>query len=444
MTTYTQTRPPAVAGLFYPADPAGLRRELAQLLGAPMEPDRSPKALVVPHAGYVYSGPSAAAAYRTLAVARGQINRVVLLGPAHRVYVRGCALSSARAFTTPLGAIPLTTPSSRLRSLPNVVVNDEAHAQEHALEVQLPFLQTVLSEFELLPIVVGEATAQEVAAVLHEVWGGEETLIVISSDLSHYLNYVDAADRDQATVAKILARAVDLQSEEACGARPLNGFLLEARRRGLTGKVLNLCNSGDTAGSRDRVVGYCAVAFSVDDAQRGDTLLAIARSRIGYELQQGIAPSFDDAWLTEFGATFVTLTSNGRLRGCIGSLEARRGIGVDVAENAAAAAFRDPRFSPLSVAEFPLIKIEVSKLSPATELKFTNEHDALAQLRSRIDGVIFECDTRRATFLPQVWAQLPKPDEFLRHLKQKAGLDPDFWSPAIRLSRYTVQKWREL
>ncbi|MEZ5542967.1 MAG: AmmeMemoRadiSam system protein B [Pseudomonadota bacterium] len=258
------SRAPAVAGLFYPSSRSELSAQVRALLAA--VPDggalRPPKALIVPHAGYVYSGPVAASAYARLAPLAGRIRRVVLLGPVHRIPVRGLALPAATAFTTPLGEVPLDTAAmAALRKLPAVTVNDAVHAQEHSLEVHLPFLQTVLGDFTLLPLAVGDATQAEVAAVLDRVWGGAETLVVISSDLSHYLPYRAARRVDEETVQRILELRADIDHDEACGATPVNGLLAFAADRGLTAEVLDLRNSGDTAGDHARVVGYCAIAF---------------------------------------------------------------------------------------------------------------------------------------------------------------------------------------
>ena len=257
-------RRPAVAGMFYPADPAELSAGVRALLDAVgVDPSaRLPKALIVPHAGYVYSGPVAAQAYARLAALAGRIRRVVLLGPVHRVPVRGLALPRAAAFSTPLGEVPLDTGAmATLSDLPQVTLSDAAHAPEHSLEVHLPFLQTVLGDFRLLPLAVGDATAEEVAGVLERVWGGEETLIVISSDLSHYLPYDMARRVDSETVEHILALRPDLDHEQACGATPVNGLLTCAARHALQAELLDLRNSGDTAGDRARVVGYAAIAF---------------------------------------------------------------------------------------------------------------------------------------------------------------------------------------
>jgi MEMO1 family protein len=253
-------REAAVAGLFYPGEAPELRARLREYL-APVPPEAAaPKTIVVPHAGYVYSGPVAASAYSTLAPARGRVSRVVLLGPSHRVAFRGLALSTAEYFATPLGAVELDHEAIALLSaLPQVSCLDAAHAREHSLEVQIPFLQEVLGEFRLVPLAVGDASAEAVAEVLECLWNGPETLIVVSTDLSHYLEYAAAQRRDRASCAAIEAlRYEDLDHSGACGCTPLAGLLCVARRRGLRVRTLDLRNSGDTAGDRERVVGYGA------------------------------------------------------------------------------------------------------------------------------------------------------------------------------------------
>lgn len=270
-------RPPAVAGLFYPGDSGTLAREVKNLLndaqaGATTQLGPvSPKALIVPHAGYIYSGPVAASAYAMLAPLASRIRRVILLGPTHRVPVRGLALPDVSAFATPLGEVPIDGDGvQKLLKLPQVAVYAGAHAQEHALEVQLPFLQTVLDEFSLLPLAVGMASPEQVAEVLEAVWGGDETLIVVSSDLSHYLPYEKARKLDSDTAQAILRLQAGLDHEQACGATPINGLLLAAQRHHLSPHLLDLRNSGDTAGSRDGVVGYAAFAFDEEKPSSGD------------------------------------------------------------------------------------------------------------------------------------------------------------------------------
>jgi AmmeMemoRadiSam system protein B len=260
-------RPAAVAGSFYPGSRDALAVAIRQAFDDAVVPaaDASvPKALIVPHAGYVYSGAIAASAYARILPARTTIRRVVLLGPSHRVYVRGLALPSVDAFRTPLGTVPIDAGARDVAlGVPGVRIDDRAHADEHSLEVQLPFLQSVLDDFTLLPFSVGDATIDEVTGVLDACWGGPETLVVISTDLSHYHRYDEARRLDARTAAAIVARRPDaVDDHDACGASPLRGLLRRASERGLSVEQLDLRNSGDTAGDRHRVVGYGAFAVS--------------------------------------------------------------------------------------------------------------------------------------------------------------------------------------
>ena len=256
-------RPAAVAGMFYPGDPATLARDVRTMLAGTEPRTLRPKALIAPHAGYIYSGPIAANAYALLAPIADQIKRVILLGPTHRFAVRGLALPGAEAFDTPLGRVEIDLDAvRRIAEFPQVTVSAEAHELEHSLEVHLPFLQTLLPDFKLLPLAVGIASPEEVAEVLEALWGGPETLIIISSDLSHFLPYAVAKEVDGETAAAILQLKVPVSHDQACGGTPVNGLMLEARRRGLTPHLLDLRNSGDTAGDKSRVVGYAAFAFT--------------------------------------------------------------------------------------------------------------------------------------------------------------------------------------
>ena len=261
-------RPPAVAGAFYPARPGELSEAIrASFDGAvPTEPadPTSLKALVVPHAGYVYSGPVAASAYRRLARVRDRVRRVVLLGPSHRVPLAGVAVPGADALATPLGLVPVDAAGRRAVLAAGAARLDDApHAREHSLEVQLPFLQSVLDAVEVLPLAVGRARPEAVAAALDVVWGGPETVVVVSTDLSHYLPYGEARALDARTAEAVVALALErIGDGHACGASPLRGLLVAARTRGLTVELLDLRSSGDTAGDHDRVVGYGAFALA--------------------------------------------------------------------------------------------------------------------------------------------------------------------------------------
>lgn len=259
-------RRPAVAGQFYPGESGRLRRQVSGYLNAVGDvAGPPPKAVIAPHAGYIYSGPIAGTAYAHLARANGDVRRdvrrVILLGPAHWASVRGLAASSAEAFATPLGTVPIERPAQeRILALEQVQVADQAHEREHCLEVQLPFLQVIFDDFSVVPLAVGAATAAEVAEVMELLWGGRETVIVVSSDLSHYNDYEAAVESDKAT-AKAIERLQAVGEGQACGRRAINGLLHLARDRRLSASTVDLRNSGDTAGPRDRVVGYGAFVF---------------------------------------------------------------------------------------------------------------------------------------------------------------------------------------
>lgn len=261
-------RQAAVAGSFYPADPVELHAQLDALLSAASSDMPAPKAMILPHAGYIYSGPVAASGYARLRKRAKSITRVILLGPAHRQYVRGLALPQVTAFATPLGNISLDSSAlQQLLTLPQVSIDAAAHRSEHSLEVHLPFLQHILQDFTLVPILVGEASADEVCEVIEQLWGGSETLLVISSDLSHYHDYKTATQLDKATSTAIEALAFgDIDQHAACGCNPVSGLLLYARRHGANIHTIDLRNSGDTAGPHERVVGYGAFILTEQHA----------------------------------------------------------------------------------------------------------------------------------------------------------------------------------
>lgn len=446
-------RTPAVAGSFYPAAPAALRKQVDDLLAAVPDSDLpAPKAIVAPHAGYIYSGALAAQACARLRPAAGRIRRVLLLGPAHRVAFQGIALPAASAFLTPLGQIDVDQElAASIAGMPQVHRLDAAHAMEHSLEVHLPFLQRLLGQFTILPLVVGPTEPLAVAQVLERIWGGPETAILVSSDLSHYHGYEEARVRDGWTAARIETLDFNhLDGQGACGAYPLNGLLLMARHRGLSATRIGLCNSGDTTGDRNRVVGYGAWAFAPAGSRefavtQRHAMLDLAARAVRSGLRTGRRPEVRSdtfaAPLQTQRACFVTLKRDGRLRGCIGSLQAQRPLAADIVWNAWSAAFADPRFETLTKDEFPGLQIGVSILSPPHRLHVSGEGDLKARLRPGVDGLILADGEHRATFLPQVWEELQDVDSFLAHLKQKAGLSPDHWSETIQFSRYAAESF---
>jgi AmmeMemoRadiSam system protein B/AmmeMemoRadiSam system protein A len=460
-------RPAAVAGMFYPANAAELDAMVRTMLAeAQPSPHGRAKAIIAPHAGYIYSGPIAASAYACIEPIAAEIHRVVLIGPAHRVRVDGIAVSAAEAFATPLGPVPVDAVAvATIASLPQVVRLEAAHADEHCLEVHLPFLQELLGPFSIVPMLVGDASAEEVAEVLDRLWGGEETLIVVSSDLSHYLDYESAKRLDARTTRAIEALAPgEIGSEQACGRIPVAGLLALARRRGLSVTTLDLRNSGDTAGDHRRVVGYGAWLFSEGNSKPasaeggeedadvralegviacyGQTMLAIASASIRHGMETGkplmVEASAFAPPLAEPGASFVTLRHQGRLRGCIGSARAVRALAEDIADNAYAAAFEDRRFAKLSHRDLDGLDVSVSLLSKPRPIAFTDEADLVRKLRPGSDGLIVAAGRRRALFLPQVWSTIPGPRDFLAQLKRKAGIGEDAAGGELRAWRFVA------
>ncbi len=448
-----QIRAPAVAGMFYPDDPRDLADSVTRYLAdTPAQPSgEAPKAIIAPHAGYVYSGAIAGRAYATLRKAADRIERVVLMGPAHRVAFTGIAAPEVDAFKTPLGLVAIDrTAIASIADLAQIVNRDDAHHEEHSLEVHLPFLQELLGDFTLVPLVVGQASGEDVAQILDRLWGGDETLIVISSDLSHYEDYKTAQRMDNATAEAIENfRPDDIGREQACGRIPVCGLMATARKRDMTVERIDLRNSGDTAGTKDRVVGYGAWSFHDPQepsdreliARHRGEILRVARASIQHGLTKGKAPEIDVKTfardLQPNRATFVTLKKNNRLRGCIGTITAHRPFVEDIVHNAYAAAFRDHRFAPLQTEDAAATSLSISLLGKPAAMNFTDETDFLSQLQPHIDGLIIQDGDRRAVFLPQVWTDLPDPQTFLSHLKRKAELDEDHWSDKFQAWRFS-------
>ena len=465
-------RQPVRAGSFYPSEPGELRNLIDRLAqnarSAQQElPDRrSLRALILPHAGYPYSGPTAAHAARVLS--ENQFKTLLLMGPDHFVGFRSAAVPAVQAFQTPLGKIELHPAAADLLKQPELFAPlPPADDREHSLEVVLPFLQAFLKAFQLIPVVVGHADVDRLCAALLPLID-RETLVVVSSDLSHFLPYAEAQAKDRRTIDAILARdrrALVQDANSACGAHPLAILLTMADRFDWRPVLLNYLNSGDTAGDRARVVGYAAIAFFGDPPmpamqeanqllapEKGQVLVKLARSTLMEKFGLPLPPAeavrmrsaLSDASFQARCGTFVTLKHNGRLRGCIGSLSASDPLAKSVRRNAINAAFHDPRFSPLTEKELGQIEIEVSVLTEPLPLAFSDPEDLLQKLRPNVDGLIIRQGYASATFLPQVWEQLSKKEDFLGHLCLKAGLPRDAWKRGkLEVSTYQVQYFEE-
>ncbi len=465
-------RKPVWAGRFYEADPSALSRTIADLTRKAQKrrieipDDLRLRALVLPHAGYIYSGWTAA--HASLVLHRDQFAKILLLGPDHRVGFKSAAICEVTAYETPLGRIRLHADTGKLRRQTDLFQSVPASRdKEHSLEVILPFLQSYLGQFELVPVVVGHGNLKHLSMALQSVIDSD-TLLVVSSDLSHFLPYGEALIRDRETIDGIIRlRPEELveTNNRACGKQPLLILIDIARRRHWRPVLLHYSNSGDTAGDRTRVVGYTAIAFYGDRSmdhkntvnprfsqEQGQVLVKLARMTIADKLGDGqdhpAEGDFrtklrDDCFQTHCG-TFVTLKIDGKLRGCIGSLTSQETVLDNIRRNALNAAFHDPRFAALSREELDRTEIEVSILSEPQPLAYQNGPDLIAKLRPHVDGVIIRKGQASATFLPQVWEQLPQPDDFLNHLCLKAGLSSDAWQGAeLEVLTYQVQYFEE-
>lgn len=491
-------REPAVAGLFYPADAKALSAALDKLLAAaPAQNLGKLRALVCPHAGYQYSGPTAAHGYKQLA--GRDVHTVILMAPSHYALFDGVSVLDADGYVTPLGQIPISPKSAELvrgrpfRLEPRGGVrrppwsgqsfkkagsreDDTPETWEHSGEVQVPFLQKSLTNFSLVSLVFGQVDPLEVANALAKHLD-DHTVLIASSDLSHYHPYEQAKGLDTGCVKAICDLDLPkLKNAEACGIGPIQTLVHLAKAKGWQTKLLDYRNSGDTAGDKSGVVGYAAIAFfepeatAQGSAQAGAAatgasppnaipasefneaerkqLLALARRALEASVRAGKLPEPD---LKDFPpsfalprGSFVTLTKHGQLRGCIGNIAPRLPLYQAIIENARAAALHDYRFDPVKPAELGELEIEVSVLTEPKSLSFASPDDLLAKLRPNVDGVILKLGFHSATFLPQVWEKIPDKVAFLDQLAQKAGAARGAWRESgTKVEVYQVEAFEE-
>jgi AmmeMemoRadiSam system protein B/AmmeMemoRadiSam system protein A len=444
-------RPAQVAGLFYPDDPAILAAKIdAAFAAAPPSPFRA-KMVVVPHAGVDYSGAVAAQALRALDLTGG-LRRAVIFGPNHRVPLSGLAVHPAAAWSTPLGLAPVAGEALRsIQSLDGVALDARPFEGEHSLEMPLIFLQRLIPGLEIAPVLVGEAAPELVEEALSRLWGGPETAICISSDLSHFLPASAARAKDAETRSLIEdGRWSELGPDNACGFFSLKGAIRRAQGLRMRATGAAFATSDQMGGPRERVVGYGAFAFEYPGAARlekadQDRLVAVASASLDFASTRGgatpeivIDPNLAPG-LTANRAAFATLERDAALRGCVGSLFPRRSLAEDVGVNAVRAGFGDPRFEPLRRDELPDLMIKISVLSPATPISCRSEQELIAQLRPDRDGLLLRQGRAAGLFLPSVWREVPSPVDFVRFLKRKMGVAPNHWSPTMAASRFSTE-----
>jgi MEMO1 family protein len=463
MPSHAETvHPPQVAGMFYPAAPDALNALIADARKhARADGGVAPKVVIAPHAGLVYSGAVAATAFGPWARRAEPPGRIVIIGPAHRVAFPGIAVHPASKWHTPLGEVPVAgVTHAELARASGVAVDPRPFAGEHSLEMHLIMLQAMLpAPFEIVPILVGGADSPRVARALRRVWGGPETVVAVSSDLSHFLDQRSAQSIDTDTMRRIeTLDAAALDGRRACGFLPIKGAVEIAAERDMRVSGLHLATSADVGADASRVVGYGAFALEYAASARlaetdRECLLSacmIALRNAAQTAGEGPAPTLAavSPALSPWRATFVTLTENERLRGCIGSLEPRRPLIEDALANTAQAAFADPRFPPLKESELTGLRLDVSILSHPRPIPAGSESDLAAALEPDRDGLILSVGKRRALFLPSVWRHLPDARAFVRNLMAKAGFESNRWPEGLQARRFRVESfgapWRRV
>ncbi len=439
-------REPAVAGSFYPADKNDLERMLTEFLNDAKEENFGKvKGLVVPHAGYIYSGSVAAKSYKQLYGA----DTVIIIVPSHHVRFKGASVPNYTHYKTPLGEIKISDKAKDLIKEDLIVSLDEVHKKEHSVEVQLPFLQKVLGNFEILPIVTGDINPQQLANILLK-YIDNNTVIIASSDLSHYYPYERAVKLDSICIEAIPHLDFENMDRcEACGKIPILTLMYISKELKLAGSLIDYKNSGDTVGTRESVVGYAAIAFfeGVDDEEQ-QFLLNLSRLTLEEFIKNGNVPSVDERDLSErlkrVQGCFVTLEKHGMLRGCIGHIIPQKPLYKCVIENTINAAINDRRFVPVGEDELKDIEIEISVLSLPKKVEFKDSSDLISKLTPLKDGVVIREGSHQATYLPQVWDQFDTKESFLYHLCLKAGLSEDCWkSRSIEIETYSAQVFKE-
>jgi len=442
----TGVREPIAAGSFYDQDPQQLRSDIDDMLSSATVEMGSPKVLIVPHGSYVQSGDTAAAGYGLLAAERGKIQRVIVLSPSHETTFEGVALPRNVAFRTPLGDVLLEQETAAtLLTLPGVAHTDRPHQREFGVEVQLPFLQRMIGRVQIVPLVVGSIGASALANLLEIIWGGPETLIVLSADLSHGLTHRDAVTLDNGTSADIADLNIDrIGANQTCAPAAMKGLLTLARRRGMTSSILATSTSADADGQTDSVVGFGSFGLwespltMFEDADVAH-LLGLAQASaetavLGGEVNGAVTERLPSS-LVARRAAFVNVFVDGELRGSAGSLDAAQTLGGAVTRHAGRAV-NDQRLGPVTIEERSRMTVGVTILGPLERVRASSREDLAARLTPGIDGLLARHGKNRATFLPAVWGTLTDRNEFVANLLERAHIDAHVPMDEIVIHRY--------
>lgn len=442
-------REPAVAGEFYSSDKNTLENSINSHLNLAKQGDvKNLKALVSPHAGYIYSGPVAAYGFDLLK--NKNYKTIIILGPTHYVPFTGVSIANYSHYRTPLGLVKLSEKINELKKESFFVSNNFIHRNEHSVEVQIPFLQVVLSDFEIIPIVVGNVDSEEIADILIK-YIDDETLIIASSDLSHYYSYGEAVNKDKNCIHSIPnLDFLEMEKCEACGKLPILILMNIAKKLDWKGKLLDYRNSGDTQGNKEKVVGYASIAFYEEELtnEEKEFLLSLAKDNLNSYLKDGKEVSVDESKLTtklrKIQGCFVTLNKNYNLRGCIGHILPQEELYKCVIDNSINAALHDSRFNPVDYIELKDLEVEISVLSVPKELKFSSPQELLEKLVPLRDGIIIQYHGHQSTYLPQVWENFKSKEEFLGSLCDKGGSSYYCWKePDVKIFTYYANVFDE-
>lgn len=439
-----QIKSPAAAGKFYTNN----KEELLKQLNAFEDNNITDysyitRGIIVPHAGYVYSGQLASEGFQYL---DKKAKNIFIIAPPHYVAVEGAALSSFSKWSTPLGEIDVNQDiNEELLRLFGCEFQDEAFVQEHSAEVQVPFIQKYLPHAKIIPILASDVN--KIEKIIAHYWHDGECAFVISSDLSHFYPSAEAKKIDNLTAEMIETKNVDkFEHQQACGAVGVCALVNFVKTVGYSLIRVGLVNSGDVTGDTSSVVGYGSWLVYQGAKNEfikkyfSDFVISTCKKSILAGLNKEL-PACEKipAVFNEQGACFVTLEKNSELRGCIGSIIAHRPLIEDLAKNAQSSAFSDPRFQPLKEDEFEQLSIDVSLLSDPVKMEFNDESELLIQIRPFIDGIIIKERNYQAVYLPSVWEQLPEKELFLDSLKIKAGLPPKYFSSTFEAYRFTTE-----
>lgn len=448
----SETLPPQMAGRFYPTSAAELAASVEGYLSKPIE-GFAPKLIVSPHAGLPFCGDLIGKAFSAVKHGTSLPTSVVLLGPSHHHAIKGCIIPAVDTMTSVLGQSPVVTSKRQtLSRIKGVYIDNAPFVGEHSVDVLLPWVHHTFGNLPVLPVLVGHMSADQIRSIMQVLWGDPDCLIIVSSDLSHFLQLQTAQSLDDETLSALeRMQHQTLVSKNACGYAALRTAWEFAAPFSMRVTRLGQNTSAKVTNDPNRVVGYGAMVMEYDHSARLTSsmrhyLLETARAHI-HAAVTGTPPRHipdqNVFGLRSHRATFVTINKKGRLRGCIGSLAPQRALLEDVIHNARAAATHDPRFKPVTPDELPDLTIDLSILGIPAPMSFANESDLLRQLNPDQDGLIFSSNGKRATYLPHVWSQIPSAAAFLQSLKQKAGLKPDHWSEDVRVWRYGAEVFGE-